>query len=443
MMVLDQIARGGFGRVERVRLESGEIVARKVFEPDSELVSLNHEKLRKRFVHEVEVQRRLASHGSMPVLEADLTVDPPWYTMPLAEKSFRLHVQAERAAGTISPEPLADILNALEEVHRLGYAHRDLKPENILLVGGTWRLADFGLVAIPHADEATRLTSTASGWATVAYCAPEQAMSFKNADKSVDIYAFGCILHDIVGTRPRIPFQVHTAKGPVGAIISRCTQTDPRQRFRSVAALRSALLDAIGRTQSVGRSDRSAETEGWRKELARIHEWDSDKLEELIVEMEEGDKALCFALDEERLVEIHGIDPIAWRRVALAYCDYAQGTFDFGYCDVVAGCLLEIFDLGDIEIRASAAMSAALLATKHNRWFALKKVIALCGKDLDPDVAERLAIDIRAYERQDVFEQCAKALAKPITVFHPTIVSALSRSSETNQTVREGGKGRA
>ena len=48
-------------------------------------------------------------------------------------------------------------------------------------------------------------------------------MSFKNADKSVDIYAFGCILHDIVGTRPRIPFQVHSAKGPVGAIISRCS----------------------------------------------------------------------------------------------------------------------------------------------------------------------------------------------------------------------------
>ena len=171
MYILDQIARGGFGRVERVRLDDGREAARKVFDPSPELASLDPEKLRKRFVTEVQALRRLAPYGAIEVLEADLTADPPWFAMPVAEKSFRKQVQEDRAASTLTPEPLADILNALEEVHRLGYVHRDLKPENILYCQGVWRLADFGLVAIPRTGDATRLTSTSTTWATAAYCA--------------------------------------------------------------------------------------------------------------------------------------------------------------------------------------------------------------------------------------------------------------------------------
>jgi hypothetical protein len=450
MEVLELVARGGFGRVERVRLHDGTLVARKVFEPDAELAGMDQGKLRRRFVYEVEAQRRLAPYGVMPVLAADLQADPPWYTMPLATKSFRAQVGEDRAAGVVSTQPLVDILNALEEVHRLGYVHRDLKPENVLLCDGVWRLADFGLVAIPQSDDATRVTSTAASWATVGYCAPEQAVDFKHADRAVDIYAFGCILHDIVGTKARIPFQTHTAKGPLGGIVSRCTQVDPRQRFKSVGALRSALLDALARAARPLPEGEAALA--WRDALARIHEWDANKLDELVAHLEEHATDVCSALDEERLVELHGVDPLAWRAVALAYCAYAAGAggpFPFAYCDVVAACLLEIFDLGDVEIRAAAAMSLAMLGSTHNRWSALRKLLTLCGPGLDGDVAERLALDIRATEREATFRACAAAVAKPVTVFHPRIVAAVQSSediaasnpiggSERRITVREG-----
>src|SRR5271163_3707831 len=120
MELLGQIARGGFGRIERVRLSDGRIVARKVFDPTSELASLNQEKLRKRFAHEVDVQRRLAPYGAIAVLDADLEAAEPWFTMPLAERSFRAQVNSDRKAGTITAEPLIAILDALEQVHRLG-----------------------------------------------------------------------------------------------------------------------------------------------------------------------------------------------------------------------------------------------------------------------------------------------------------------------------------
>jgi tRNA A-37 threonylcarbamoyl transferase component Bud32 len=442
MDVVGLIARGGFGRVERVRLEGGAVVARKVFDPSPQASFLDQTKLRRRFVHEVEALRRLATHGVIPVLDAALDAEPPWFTMPLAEKSFRAQVQADRAAGVVSPEPLADILNALEEVHRLGYVHRDLKPENILFLDGAWLLADFGLVGIPQGAGEARLTSTSTGWATAAYCAPEQAIDFKNVDQAADIYAMGCILHDIVGSGPRVPFQTHTAKGPLGAIVARCTQADPRQRWKSVGALRSALLDAIRRSSA---GDPSAEVESWHAALARLHEWDPDKLGEFVAYVEEEDRAVCALLDEERLAEIHGIDPVAWRRIARVYCAYARGRFEFAECDVVTSRLLEIFELGDVEVRAAAAMSAAVLGSSHNRWFALKKVVALCGPGLGVDVAERLAIDVRAEEQEEVFRRCAELVSKPVTIFHAALVRVLEdqarRQAATVRVQGNAGKG--
>ncbi len=424
MELLGPIARGGFGRIERVRLPDGRIVARKVFDPAPELASLSSEKLRKRFAHEVEAQRRLAPYGAIAVLAADLEAPEPWFTMPLAEKSFRAQVESDRTHGTVTAEPLIAILDALEQMHRLGYVHRDLKPENVLFCEGSWRLADFGLVAVPHGDASTRLTSTATSWATMLYCAPEQALDFRNADKAADTYAFGCILHDIVGGRPRVPFQTHTAKGPLGAVISRCTQIDPRQRFKSISALRGALIDAIARS---GPAEPTAEAEGWSKALERIHEWDADKLEELIVHAEER-PTVCAALDEERIVELHGVHTVAWRRVALTYCCYAQGRFAFARCDEVATCLLTIFELGDVDLKAAAVMSLAVLGLRHNRWFALRKLVDVCGPALDAAVAERLALDLRAEEREDVFLGCASAVAKSAAVFHPRITSVLEES---------------
>ena len=40
---------------------------------------------------------------------------------------------------------IAEIINALEYMHKKGIAHRDIKPENILLTGGGHiKLIDFG-----------------------------------------------------------------------------------------------------------------------------------------------------------------------------------------------------------------------------------------------------------------------------------------------------------
>jgi eukaryotic-like serine/threonine-protein kinase len=110
------------------------------------------------------------------------------------------------------------IAEALEAAHEQGIVHRDLKPVNIKVrEDGTVKVLDFGLakiaesgVAGPASVAAQRTQSptittpamTAAGiiLGTAAYMSPEQAKG-KPADKRSDIWAFGCVLYELLAGR--------------------------------------------------------------------------------------------------------------------------------------------------------------------------------------------------------------------------------------------------
>ena len=112
--------------------------------------------------------------------------------------------------------PIArQIAEALEAAHDAGVIHRDLKPANIKLRSdGTVKVLDFGLAkALDGAGRAGKagrhevlnsptITTPAMTMAgmilgTAAYMAPEQAKG-KRADKRSDIWAFGCVLYEML-----------------------------------------------------------------------------------------------------------------------------------------------------------------------------------------------------------------------------------------------------
>jgi eukaryotic-like serine/threonine-protein kinase len=99
--VIEQIARGGFGRVERIKAADGRTLARKVFDPSPELgvsSAADLEKLRRRFEREVRVQSYCAKHGAIPILDSDLKADPPWFVMPLADKNYAEQIKEDRTS---------------------------------------------------------------------------------------------------------------------------------------------------------------------------------------------------------------------------------------------------------------------------------------------------------------------------------------------------------
>ena len=123
METLGKITSGGFGKVEKVKLSSGVIVARKTFAPSPEALSATTiEKLRKRFEREVRIQSSLPPEFFMPVLNSDLKIDPPYFTMPLADRNFEDEIIEKRILHQVPIQGLADLLNALETAE-LGCSH--------------------------------------------------------------------------------------------------------------------------------------------------------------------------------------------------------------------------------------------------------------------------------------------------------------------------------
>jgi serine/threonine protein kinase len=429
MRFLGTINRGAFGIVQRVRLDDGSVVAKKVFDPEKHVLErTGRDKLRARFVREVRVQSSLPAELFLPIIAYDLTGDQPWFTMPVAERTFAQQIAKDRRTRiAISTKPLADILNALEELHSLGYVHRDLKPANVLLHDGIWKLADFGFVQ-PPVEKTTGLTSIQSGWGTYTYCAPEQAQDFRRSTPSVDIYSFGCILHDVYSGRTRVPYQKQTCEGPIGWIVEKCTEVEPSRRFRTVAAVREALFSVLSESTIAKGSPESQE---WVTSLDEVDDWSLSRMEEFVRYLRSvGDSRrasqIYVKLDEHCLRRLNEIDSDLWESTALHICDWVRGSFDFDYCDVLIRRLELIFELGDIECKASAAISAAVLGASHNRYYVMRRLFALCGPNLEERLATRIAIQICVDDVQENFQKCAEQLGRSVHGFHPKIAAVVS-----------------
>jgi serine/threonine protein kinase len=153
------------------------------------------------------------------------------------------------------------IAHALEAAHEHGVVHRDLKPSNIKIRDdGTVKVLDFGLAKLqghdhgagdrsgsPNLTASPTLTSptmTRTGvlMGTAAYMSPEQARG-QQADKRSDIWAFGCVLFEMLTGRP--PFAGDTVSDLVASVLR--AETDwsrlPAQLSPSIVTLVKRCLE--------------------------------------------------------------------------------------------------------------------------------------------------------------------------------------------------------
>jgi tRNA A-37 threonylcarbamoyl transferase component Bud32 len=237
---LQVIGTGGYGIVYKAIIRNtGQMVA--VKELDVSKLGFSHEdsyEERRRFEREVNIQSILKHKNILPVLDSDLSAATPWFATPLATCSVADIIDELRGNNRRINELFRQVLTAIEFAHQNNVIHRDLKPENILLFENDWiRVGDFGLGKQLNANDPNNMLTKSSNnsLGSLAYAAPEQMMSFRDADHRTDIYALGkTLLHMLTGKTLISSSLLYQADERYREFIQHCIQEEPQERYQSV-----------------------------------------------------------------------------------------------------------------------------------------------------------------------------------------------------------------
>ena len=266
------IGKGGMGEVYRARDEKlGRDVALKVL--PSEFASDPD-----RFARFGREARLLASL-SHPNIAGIHGLEESGATHFLVLELIEGETLTERLGRSLSIEQAlrlaVQIATALEAAHAKGIIHRDLKPGNIKIApDGTVKVLDFGLAKATEASGVSpdlsqsptlSMTATAHGviLGTAGYMSPEQARG-DTVTKQADIWAFGCILFEMLSGRriwegrsvtdviaalvardpdwTRLPANLHPR---VRFALERCLEKEPANRYHDIADVRLEITKAL------------------------------------------------------------------------------------------------------------------------------------------------------------------------------------------------------
>jgi hypothetical protein len=265
----EQLGTGGMGVVCRAtHLGLGTPVAIKLIRPDLTA----DEGFVRRFLNEARRAALLRSERIARVHDVgQLETGEPFLVMELLEGlELGAYLEEHGALPTADAVNIAiQLTEGLEEAHRSGIVHRDIKPANTFLVrrpDGRFavKILDFG-ISKQIAEGLTTLTDAGQSLGSPWYMSPEQMLDASHVDERSDLWSLGVVLFEMLTARrpfdgesvPEVCAKVLATPAPqlselrpdlnpeLAAIVARCLEKNPTDRFPNAASLRAALNDYL------------------------------------------------------------------------------------------------------------------------------------------------------------------------------------------------------
>jgi serine/threonine-protein kinase len=172
-----------------------------------------------RFTREIEVAAGLNHPNILALHDSGEIEGLRYFVMPYLDGDS-LRTRLEREGRLPVDEMLRigrEVGDALAYAHERGLVHRDIKPENVLFQAGHAMVCDFGIAQVAEAA-GHRLTRTGVAVGTLSYMSPEQFDAVAPVDQRTDVYALGCVLHEMLSGEA--PFTTGTPQATLARKLS-------------------------------------------------------------------------------------------------------------------------------------------------------------------------------------------------------------------------------
>jgi serine/threonine-protein kinase len=262
--ILAQLGAGGMGIVYKAHdLELDDVVALKMLRPNAMIDTEQLERLKS----EIKLARKITHPNVLRTFDFGDVDGQPFISMEYVRGLTLRYLLSEtqRIPYTAGLRIARQLCAGLAAAHEVGVLHRDIKPENLILEQtGNAKLMDFG-IARPIRRTAPGHTEQGTFVGTPNYSPPEQ-LAGEALDQRADIYSSGVLMCEMFCGK--LPFagsntlEIYIAQTqtepikpstfwaeippPMEAIILRCLQRKPADRFASATELAQALAQLRG-----------------------------------------------------------------------------------------------------------------------------------------------------------------------------------------------------
>lgn len=368
------IGEGGFAKVYHQK--STGLIVKKLRDD-----FLTKPAIRSRFKREYDITKSLESAGIVKVYDFDESTCS--YTMEKAETTLEQFVNNSQLNDETRIRCIRQILSVFKEVHDKNIIHRDISPNNIFIISGVIKIADFGLgkdLNVFHSHQTVMTNSFGQYW----YCAPEQFMLLKEADKRSDVFSMGRLINFIMTQDPTN--KEHRFKG----IVEKATNENTSFRYPDAGALLASLEKSISNQDRIQNeadvlAKIASQTLDESVELF-IAELPNDRLCQMLIEKQSGffEALLLYMQSNDARAQsiIQGIDN-EFRGIYMRFENY----------DIFAKLSYKILLDQSFSFPAKELAAGILryVAVDANRFSAQRLIQNLTDSNIDPNLVELLS----------------------------------------------------